>query len=126
MRGKPYGRRVINMPSRARSGNASSGAAGPSQKIRVLLMSGDGMETATRWELSRLPGCSVQTCSNYVELLLRLEHEAFQLVIIFEGENSPPGWQEAVKQTAQANNGTPVVVIKQPREAGRFPEALAS
>lgn len=88
-------------------------------------MPGDGAEIATRRELSRMPGCSVQTCSNYVELLLRLEHETFQLVIICEGKNSPTGWHDAVKQTAEANYGTPVVVIRRSPEP-RFPATLAS
>jgi hypothetical protein len=115
------------MSSMMRSGSAMQDVAEPFQAMRVLVMPGDGTAFATCRELSRLPGCSVQTCSSYLELLLRLEHEDFQLVIIFEGEDSPPlEWHDAVQQAAETNKATPVVVIKRFAEASRFLEALAN
>ena len=93
---------------------------------RVLLMSQNAADLATCAELLRLPGSRVQMCSNYIELMLYLEHEAFQLVIMFEGDKAPPEWQGVVKQAAEASGGTPVLVFKRSEEFTKLREALAS
>ena len=92
----------------------------------VLLMSEDGAGLETCKKLLRLPGCRVLMCSNYVELLLHLEHEAFQLVIMVEGKKARPEWQGVVQQAAEASGGTPVLVFKGPEELTKFTGTLAS
>jgi DNA-binding NtrC family response regulator len=97
-----------------------------SSALRVLLMSEDNADLETCKELMRSPGCRVQMCSNHDELLLHLEHEAFQLVIMFEAEKVPPEWQGVIKQAAEASGGTPVLVFKRSEELTSHSERLAS
>lgn len=94
--------------------------------LKVLVVSEKGADLATCRELLRLPGCSVQTCSNYIEVLLRLEHENFRLAIVFEGENDPPEWEETLSQVAEAGRGTPVVFIRQAENASDLAGSLVS
>ncbi len=105
----------------AMTANPESSAA-----LKVLLMSENDADLASCRELLRSPGCTVQMCSNYVELLLHLEHEAFQLVIMFEEEESPSAWQGVIKQAAEAGNGTPVLIFKRSEEFSLLNETLAS
>jgi hypothetical protein len=102
-----------------------SGVAESSPGLRLLLMSENSADLMACKDLLRLPGCRVQTCSNYIELLLHLQHEAFQLVIMFQGENAPPEWQSVVKQAAEASGGTPILVFKRSEELTDFSERLA-
>lgn len=94
--------------------------------LRLLLMSENRADLAACTELFRLPGCRIQTCSNYVELLLHLQHEAFQLVIMFEGESAPPEWEAVIKEAAEASGGTAILVFKRSEELTNFAETLAS
>jgi len=104
-----------------------SGGSKPSPMLRLLLMSENSGDFAVCRDRLRLPMCRVQTCSDYFELLLHLQHEAFQLVIIFEGENAPPEWKAAIKQAAaEASGGTPILVFKRTEELTNFAETLAS
>jgi len=102
-----------------------SAGAESSRVLRLLLMSENSADLSACKELLRLPGCRLQTCSNYVELLLYLQHEAFQLVIMFEGENAPPEWQSVVKQAAEASGSTPILVFKRSEELRNFADTLA-
>lgn len=97
---------------------------GSSRDAGVLLMSENGVDLASCRELLRLPGCKVQTCSNYVELLLHLEHETFQFVIILEGGKSSPEWQAAVAQVAETARGIPVLFIKRSNNVAPVNEAV--
>ena len=102
------------MSTRSATKEAGSSEARASQKARVLLMSENDKDLGTCRALVRLPDSQVETCSSYVELMLRLEHEAYELVIIFEGEKSSPGWEAAVSEAAVASKGTPVLFFKRP------------
>lgn len=93
----------------------------PSPEARVLLMAESPTELALQQEILQLPPGSVEMCSDYLELLLRLEHESYRLVVIFEGEHPPAEWPEAISQIADASNGTPVLLIKKPEKAVEAP-----
>lgn len=56
-------------------------------------------------------------CCGYVELLLYLEHESFQLVIIFERKRSQSKWQELIKRVAEIDRGIPVMTLNQGHDA---------
>lgn len=62
-------------------------------------------------------GCEVQPCCGYVELLLYLEHESFQLVIIFEKKSSQNKWRDLIKRVAEVDRGIPVIAVSQGWEA---------
>ena len=82
---------------------------------------------AARWrDLVGSPGCTVKACSNFVELLLYLEHEAFQLVMILEGESPTPGWRVAAEYIAEASQGTPFFVINRNGEAAGVSPSVGS
>ena len=103
-----------------------SGEAKPSPMPRLLLMSEKRGDLAACRDQLRLPMYRVQKCSDYVELLLHLQHEVFQLVIIFEGENTPPEWKTVIKQAAEASGGTPILVFKRTEDLTNFAGTLAS
>lgn len=114
------------MPSMIKDREPGSTGRESSQGVRVLVMSEDGMDLGTSKELLRLPGYRVQTCSSYVEMLLHLEHESFQLVIIFEGKKSSPEWQAEIQQVAETSRGALVLVFKRSEEVTNLPGVLAS
>lgn len=84
---------------------------------RILLMAEDAADNVAYAELLRSSGCEAQPCSSYVELLLYLEHETFQLVIIFERKNSENEWHEVIRQIAEIDRGIPVMILNQCRDA---------
>jgi hypothetical protein len=99
----------------------TSNAGAASSAVRRLLLTSENREyLAVCARRLRSPGCKIPTCSGYVELLLYLQHEAFQLVIVFEGENAPPEWRAVVRQAAEAGDGTPVLVFRRPEELSRL------
>lgn len=102
------------MPQVKKSRKTRKPGRGSTQEFKVLAMCGEELDAAVLRELLRIPGCTVQVCHNLIELLLYLEHETFQLVMIFEGENPSPDCQAAAKQLADAYQETAVVVVKQP------------
>ncbi len=87
------------------------------QEPKVLLMCEGPLYAAMSGELLSFLGCSVKACSNFVELLLYLEREPFQLVMILEGETPTPGWRTAAEYIAEANQGTSFFVINRNGDA---------
>jgi len=104
------------MPETIRAPVENGGAMPPT---RVLLMAGPHADSLACARLLKASGCDVQSCSNYIELLLFLEHESFQLVVIFERSNSQEQWPDLVQRIAEAERGIPVMVLNQGRDAMR-------
>lgn len=92
----------------------------------VLVLADDGRDYGVSKELLRLPGYTVRTCSDYVEMLLYLEHETFQLVIIFESEKSGPICQGELRQAAESHAVANVIIFKRPEEVANRPKALTT
>jgi hypothetical protein len=112
------------MPTPTGSSNVTTQPQKASLKPKVLLMCKDPIDAA-RWStLVTSPSCTVTTCSNFLELLLYLEHETFQLVMILEGKTSAPGWRIAAEYIAESAQGTPFFIINRDGEAsGLSPES---
>lgn len=98
----------------------------PIKQPTVLIMCEDSIE-AERWtKLLTSTGCAVKVCSNFVEMLLYLEHEPFQLVILLEGETHSPSWRTAAEFIAEANEGTPFFLINRSGEAAGLSPKVGS
>lgn len=69
----------------------------PIHQPRVLLMCEEGFDVAAWREFLKLPGCTIQVCHNYVEFLLYLEHEPYQLAMVFGKNLSPDFWTAAAR-----------------------------
>ena len=114
------------MPTTSELGSVTYHPQKSSPEPKVLLMCEDPVD-AGRWcELLSSPGCTVKACSNFLELLLYLEHEDFQLVMILEGETPTPGWRIAAEYIAEATQGTPFFVINRNGEAAGLSPAVGS
>ena len=98
----------------------------PVKEPTLLFMCEDSVE-AEKWsKLLTSTGCAVKLCSNFVEMLLYLEHEIFHLVIILEGETHSPSWRTAAEFIAEANQGTPFFVINRMGEAAGLAPSVGS
>lgn len=105
------------MPASFEYGRVLTQVQKPVKGPTVLVMCEDSAE-AERWsKLLTSTGCAVKVCSNFVEMLLYLEHEIFHLVIILEGETHSSSWRTAAEFIAEANQGTPFFVINRRGEA---------
>lgn len=104
---------VATMTSRVTKKPASK----PPQDPRVLLMCEDPMDVAMWGSLLGVLGCKVQACSSFIELLLRIEHEPYQMVMILEGLCPTPGWKTAAMFAAEVARGIPFFVIHRNGEA---------
>jgi hypothetical protein len=82
------------------------------QEPKVLLMCQNPVDVAIWRDLLQLPACMVQACHDYIEFLLYLEHEAFQLVVICEGENPSADWRSAAVCVTEAGKGIPLLIIR--------------
>lgn len=80
-------------------------------RARVLLMAEEAAHNAACTKVLESSGCEVRSCCSYVELLLYLEHESFQLVMVIESENSENQWREVIRQVAETDHGTPVAFL---------------
>lgn len=101
----------------ASSTGASTGNWGSVTPARVLLMAEDPTDNMACTEALESSGCEVRSCSSYIELLLYLEHESFQLVMIFERKNSENQWREFIREVAEIDHGTPVRILNEIRDA---------
>lgn len=79
----------------------------------ILVLSTGALAPEILAELEELPGGKVQVCSSFVELLLQLGNESFQLVVIIEEETASLDCQAAIDHLANAHQGTPVLVVKE-------------
>jgi len=100
-----------------KSRTATTGNLKRKPSARVLLMTEETADLSACTALLQSSGCDVQPCSSYVELLLYLEHESFQLVIIFERKNAQNNWRELIKRVAEIDRGIPVMTLSQGRDA---------
>lgn len=91
---------------------------------RVLLMAGNPSDNLACTTLLESSGFSIQSCSSYIELLLYLEHEPFQLVVIFERARSQMQWHRLLKRVAEIDHGTPVILLKRSRDTVRLARNL--
>ena len=82
--------------------------------FRILVMCEAELEPATRQELEKIPGSVVYVCSSSIELLLYLEHQRFELVMVFWEQNPSPDFLAATDFLAAECRGVPVLVTKQP------------
>lgn len=80
-------------------------------------MAEDAADLSACTALLQSSGCEVQPCCSYVESLLYLEHESFQLVIVFERKNFQNNWHELIKRVAEIDRGIPVLTLSQGRDA---------
>lgn len=103
--------------SRLDSSTAETGRRPLVPPARVLLMAEDPADNMVCMELLQSCGCEAQPCCSYVELLLYLEHETFQMVIIFERANSEDKWHELIRRVAEIDRGIPVLILSQARDA---------
>lgn len=88
----------------------------PFHQLRILIMCEEDSDVAIWREVVRLPGCTVQVCHNYIEFLLYLEHESFELVMIFEGEGASPDYRTAAANLAEVHKDVSFQFIKRPVE----------
>ncbi len=110
------------MPTTSGLGGATTRPQKVSPEPKVLLMCEDPMKAAWCSDVVSSLGCTVKACSNFIELLLYLKHEAFQLVVILEGERPKPGWRNAAEYIAEISLTTPFFVINRNGEvAGLSP-----
>ena len=93
---------------------------------KVLLMCEDPREAARWSDLVSSPGCTVKACRNFIELLLCLERETFQLVMLLEGETPTPGWRTAAEYIAEVSQNVPFFVIKRNGEAAGLSTSVGS
>lgn len=101
-------------------GVANSTGTDTPQFFRVLMM-GEDDQGISNWEEGlQLHGCLVQVCRTYLEFMLFLEHEPFNLVVIFDGIANQPESQAAFLYLSEIRKGTPFMVIK-PSECGGYP-----
>jgi hypothetical protein len=99
------------MPTPSRLGSVTTRPRKASLELNVLLMCADPKLAAWSSDLVSSLGCTVNACSNFIELLLYLKHETFQLVVILEGERPTPGWRTAAEYIAGVSRSTPFFVI---------------
>lgn len=99
------------MPTASRLGGVTTRPRKVSPEPKVLLMCEDSMKAAWCSDVVSSLGCTVKACSNFIELLLYLKHETFQLVAILEGKRPMPGWRVAAECIAEASRMPPFFVI---------------
>ena len=105
------------MPIMLEYGNATTFPHKLSRETKVLLMCEDPGAAETWSKLLNCLGCTVQSCSHFVELFLYLGHESFHLAIIVEGDRPNPGWRTAAAIAAEGGSRTPFFVINRKGEA---------
>lgn len=98
----------------------------PTKEPTVLIMCDDSTEAEGWTKLLTSTDCAVKVCSNFVEMLLYLEHELFHMVIILEGETHSPSWRTAAEFIAEANQGTPFFIINRMGEAAGLSPTVGS
>jgi DNA-binding NtrC family response regulator len=81
--------------------------------VNILLLAENTSVLTSCTGLLRSSGYNVLPCSSYIDLMLHLEREAFQLVMIVDQENSGIEWHELVKQAAETDRGIPVLILSQ-------------
>lgn len=90
------------------------------------MLADDDRDYGISRELLRLPWYTVRTCSNYVEMLLYLDHETFQFVVIFESEKSGAIWQGEIRQAAESCGVTQIIIFKRPEEVKNLAKNLTA
>lgn len=81
-------------------------------EYKVLLMNTGEPVPQMMIELGKLPGSNVRVCSTFLELLLCLDRESFQLAVIIEEEHLSLDCQVAVEYLARAHRQTSVLVSR--------------
>ena len=94
------------------NGETGNPVSGPPYKFRILVMCDGELHPATYSELEQVPGSIIETCHDFLELQLHLEHETFQVVMIFEEDRPSLDCRAAANYLAEAYRGTPVLVTK--------------
>lgn len=93
-------------------------------QLRILLMCDEDSDVAIWREVVRLPGCTIQVCHNYIEFLLYLEHDSFQLVMIYEGGEPSSDYRNAAANLAEVHRDVSFQFIKRPAEKTLRTETL--